>query len=122
MLLFTAYNPSMCSPRRIFFAAVSALLAVALASAQTPAQSANRAGEVRLSLAPADIVRGAAPPFAAQRSEPIDWLDLRRTGRGGRIRAGLLDGSLLNVGSDSELRVLRHDPGARSEEHTSELQ
>jgi len=106
-----AYNLPMCSPQRILSAAVLALVAAAVALAQATAQSPNRAGEVRLALAPADIVRGAEPPFPAQRSEPIDWLDLLRTGRGGRIRAGLLDGSLLNVGSDSELRVLRHDPG-----------
>ena len=101
----------MCSARRILSSAALALLTVTAGLAQAPAQSPNRAGEVRLSLAPAEIVRGTAAPFPAKRSEPIDWLDLLRTGRGGRIRAGLLDGSLLNVGSDSELRVLRHDPG-----------
>ena len=96
---------------RFLLAAALALLVAAASLAQDPAQANNRAGEVRLALAPAEIVRGAAPPFPAQRSEPIDWLDLLRTGRAGRIRVGLLDGSLLNVGSDSELRVLRHDPG-----------
>ncbi len=96
---------------RFLLAAGLALLVAAVSLAQDPAQSDNRAGEVRLALAPADVVRGSAPPFPAQRSEPIDWLDLLRTGRAGRIRVGLLDGSLLNVGSDSELRVLRHDPG-----------
>ncbi len=101
----------MCPPRRILSAAVLAWLTVSAAIAQAPPQAPQRAGEVRLSLAPAEIVRGSAAPFPAKRSEPIDWLDLLRTGRGGRIRAGLLDGSLLNVGSDSELRVLRHDPG-----------
>jgi len=96
---------------RFLLAAALALLVAAASLAQDPAQANNRAGEVRLALAPADVVRGAAPPFPAQRSAPIDWLDLLRTGRAGRIRVGLLDGSLLNVGSDSELRVLRHDPG-----------
>ena len=101
-----SYNPLMRWPLRILPAVALALLATAF----SPAQNTDRAGEVRLAQAPAEIVRSLAPPFPAVRSEPVDWQDLLRTGRAGRIRVGLLDGSLLNVGADSELRVLRHDP------------
>jgi len=49
----------------------------------------------------------------AQRKAPIYWQDLVRTDRGGRVRVGLLDGSILNVGSESSLRVIQHDPGTQ---------
>ncbi|HKV03557.1 MAG TPA: FecR family protein [Candidatus Acidoferrales bacterium] len=46
---------------------------------------------------------------AAKVKEELDWNDLLKTERSGRVRAGLTDGSILSVGSNSELRVLQHD-------------
>jgi FecR protein len=50
---------------------------------------------------------------AAKAKEELDWNDLLQTDHGGRVRAGLKDGSLLSVGSDSELRIVQHDSTAQ---------
>ena len=39
----------------------------------------------------------------------LQWNDLLKTEQAGRMRAGLTDGSILSLGSNSELRVLQHD-------------
>ena len=59
------------------------------------------------------MVRTGAPEETAQRNAPVYWQDVVRTDRGGRVRIGLLDGSVLNVGSESSLRVVQHDPDAQ---------
>jgi ferric-dicitrate binding protein FerR (iron transport regulator) len=45
----------------------------------------------------------------AKVKQELDWNDLLKTESSGRIRAGLKDGSILSVGSNSELRVVQHD-------------
>jgi hypothetical protein len=45
--------------------------------------------------------------------EEIDWNDLLQTNDAGRLRAGLKDGSILSLGSNSELRVVQHDAAAQ---------
>jgi len=54
---------------------------------------------------------------AAQRNDKIlklkdevDWNDLLRTDRAGRARLSLRDGSILSLGSYTEMKVLEHDP------------
>jgi len=88
------------------------LLVLALAVSPHPAQvKPNLAGEIRALVPTGYILRSGAPDKTAQRSDPIYWQDLVRTERGARVRIGLLDGSILNVGSESSLRVVQHDPG-----------
>src|SRR5579872_731726 len=54
-------------------------------------------------------------PSATRNSQPtkvkddLDWNDLLQTAQSGRLRAGLLDGSILSLGSNSELKVVQHD-------------
>jgi hypothetical protein len=43
----------------------------------------------------------------------LNWNDLLQTEHTGRVRAGLKDGSILSVGSDSELRIVQHDSAAQ---------
>ncbi len=74
---------------------------------------ANLAGEIRAVVPTGYILRSGAPDKSAQRSDPIYWQDVVRTERGARARIGLLDGSILNVGSESSLRVVQHDPGSQ---------
>jgi FecR protein len=45
--------------------------------------------------------------------DELDWNDLLKTAASGRVRAGLDDGSILSVGSNSELRVLQHDAASQ---------
>src|SRR5271154_4063593 len=69
-----------------------------------PSASAQPAGQVR-----------ALIPTATKNTKPtkvnddLQWNDLLNTGPKGRVRAGLTDGSILSLGSSSELRVVQHD-------------
>ena len=54
-------------------------------------------------------------PDASRNAQPLavnatlDWNDLLQTNAKGRVRAQLTDGSLLSLGSNSQLRVVQHD-------------
>jgi len=70
-----------------------------------PAISADQqAGQIN-ALVPA-ATRNAQP---AKAKDALQWNDLLKTEQAGRMRAGLTDGSILSLGSNSELRVLQHD-------------
>lgn len=64
-------------------------------------------------------------PAATRNSKPtkvkddLQWNDLLKTEQSGRLRAGLADGSILSVGSNSELRVVQHD--AQSQQTSLEV-
>ena len=79
-----------------------------------PQGGAQRAGQID-ALIPA-ATRNAQ---TAKAKDEIDWNDLLKTAHSGRVRAGLTDGSILSVGSDSELRVVQHD--ATSQQTSLEL-
>src|SRR6202044_198237 len=50
---------------------------------------------------------------AAKAKDEMNWNDLLQTDHAGRVRAGLKDGSILSLGSDSELRIVQHDGTAQ---------
>jgi FecR protein len=50
---------------------------------------------------------------AAKAKDELNWNDLLQTDHAGRVRAGLQDGSILSLGSDSELRIVQHDNAAQ---------
>lgn len=58
-------------------------------------------------------------PSATRNSIPakvkdnLVWNDLLKTEQKGRVRASLADGSILSVGSNSELRVVQHDAASQ---------
>lgn len=85
---------------------IAVLLSVFLAGASALAAAADNqlAGEVK-ALIPA-ASRNAATTKVSDR---IEWNDLLRTDPQGRMRAGLTAGSILSLGSSSELRVVQHD-------------
>jgi len=85
-----------------------------LAELAQPQSGTQRAGQIQ-ALIPA-ATRNAQPTKA---QDEIDWNDLLKTAHSGRVRAGLTDGSILSVGSDSELRVMQHD--ATSQQTSLEL-
>jgi len=64
-------------------------------------------------------------PAATRNSQPtkvkddLQWNDLLQTTQSGRVRAGLLDGSILSLGSNSQLKVLQHD--AKSQQTSLEM-
>jgi hypothetical protein len=81
--------------------ALALLLVVAPAWGSPPDQTAG--------------VIGAVVPSATRNAQPVavkatlQWNDLLQTNTKGRLRANLTDGSLLTLGSNSQLRVVQHD-------------
>ncbi len=69
-----------------------------------PRPADQRAGQID-----ALIPAATRNDVAAKAKDDLDWNDLLKTAKSGRIRASLLDGSILSVGSSSELRVVEHD-------------
>jgi FecR protein len=94
--------------------AVLICLSISPLAAMCEPQGAQRAGEID-AIIPA-ATRNSAP---AKLKDEIDWNDLLQTTHKGRVRAGLADGSILSVGSDSELRVVEHN--AASQQTSLEL-
>jgi len=93
------------------------LLLSALLAAPSPAvaQAGQRAGEVQRVIPAVSIERGAQQ-LAAAAQTPVHWEDTVATGPQGRARIRLDDASVLNVGSESSLRVLAHDPTSQRSE------
>ena len=91
---------------------LSWLLAITPALADTA--DSQRAGEVK-----------ALIPAASRNTQPVkvkdglEWNDLLKTDSQGRLRVGLTDGSILSLGSSSELKVVQHD--AVSQQTSTEL-
>jgi len=69
-----------------------------------PQTSGQHAGEID-----ALIPAATRNDKAAKVKDDLQWNDLLKTAHSGRVRAGLTDGSILSVGSNSELRVVQHD-------------
>src|SRR6201993_931947 len=99
-----------------YAAALVCLLAFALAilfdAFALPDAAGNRAGEVSRVIPAVNITRGAKS-LSASAKTPVDWQDVLNTQASGRARVSLDDGSVLNVGSDSSVKVVKHDAGAQ---------
>ena len=63
---------------------------------------------------------GKGPEIELKISDPVNWEDLLRTMRAGRLRIAMLDGSVLNIGARSVMRIVKHDP--QSQQTQIELQ
>ena len=73
-----------------------------------PAPGAQTAGQISALIPSA--TRNAQP---AKVKDDLVWNDLLKTEQKGRLRAGLTDGSILSLGSNSELRVVQHDAASQ---------
>jgi hypothetical protein len=89
---------------------VAAFLCLLLSPLPSVCQSAgsDHAGQIK-ALVPA-ATRNAK---TAKVKDDLDWNDLLQTQKSGRLRAGLKDGSILSLGSNSELRVVQHDAASQ---------
>jgi hypothetical protein len=83
-----------------------------VAQNQPQSQAARGAGKVSRMIPAVNLQRGAKLTPAST-SMPVLWGDTLTTDRGGRARVALDDGSILNVGSDSSIRVVSHDAAAQ---------
>lgn len=93
----------------------SALIGLPADVLAAPQAADQRAGEVSRVIPAVSIVRGAKTITASSKSA-VDWLDVVNTQTSARARIALDDGSVLNVGSDSSLKVVKHDAGAQQTE------
>jgi hypothetical protein len=75
----------------------------------------QRAGEVSRVIPAVSIARGTKN-ISASAKTVVDWLDVVNTQASARARVALDDGSVLNVGSDSSIKVVKHDGGAQQTE------
>jgi FecR protein len=91
-----------------FIAAVLCFLLSPLPGTCEPPADQHYAG--RISALIPSATRNAKP---TQVKDDLEWNDLLKTEHNGRLRAGLADGSILSLGSDSELRVLQHDAASQ---------
>ena len=72
------------------------------------------AGKINKVIPQGEIHReGQSQELPLTLNQPIDWNDLVRTLQAGRAQITLLDGTTLNLGARSELKVLKHDPQAQ---------
>ena len=94
------------------------VILISLALAIPPdvaSQAGQRAGQVSRLIPAVNVQRGAQQLTAAAHM-PVFWEDVVRTQRMARARIDLDDGSILNVGAESGLRITKHDPGAQQTE------
>jgi hypothetical protein len=92
--------------------ALSVLIAIPADLGAVPQAAGQHAGEISRVIPAANIERGSKSFTAAPKSA-VDWQDLVNTQVNGRARVALDDGSVLNVGSQSALRVEKHDAGTQ---------
>jgi FecR protein len=72
------------------------------------AQAAESAGKITAVVPVVNVVRGPQQ-VAASSSQQVFWGDVINTGHLARARIALNDGSILSVGSDSNLAIAKHD-------------
>ena len=97
----------MTSLRRCI-AALLCLMLSPLPALCAPPAGGQTAGQISALIPSA--TRNSTP---AKVKDDLLWNDLLKTEQKGRVRAALLDGSILSVGSNSELRVVQHDAASQ---------
>jgi hypothetical protein len=90
----------------------SCCLALSTQTWAEPQGVTQRAGEVSRVIPAVTISRGSQNVTASPKSV-VDWLDLINTQVNARARVALDDGSVLNVGSESSMKVVKHDAAAQ---------
>jgi hypothetical protein len=86
-------------------------------AAPPPKATGPQAGSISALLPVATIDRGigrARTTTEAKKGDALVWNDLIKTLKGGRARITLVDQSILSLGSQAELRIVKHD--ARSQQ------
>jgi hypothetical protein len=87
-------------------------IAIPVESWGAPQTAEQRAGEVSRVIPMVNIARGAKS-IKAETKTVVNWQDTVNTQTNARARVALDDGSVLNVGSDSSVKVAKHDAGAQ---------
>src|SRR5580704_15749381 len=100
---------SLMKTRSSFLLALTVLMSFSMVvPPDVSAQAGQKAGQISRAIPDVGIARGAQQ-LPAPVKALVDWGDVVRTGDGGRARVALDDGSVLNVGSSSNLTVTQHN-------------
>lgn len=91
---------------------LSLTIAIPADISAAPQATGQRAGEVSRLIPAVSISRGSKTINASTKTV-VDWQDLLNTKADARARVALDDGSVLNVGSESSIKVVKHDAGAQ---------
>jgi hypothetical protein len=91
---------------------LSCSLALSPEMSAVPQGGGQRAGEVSRVIPAVSIGRGGKT-VAVSAKTVVEWQDTINTQASARVRVGLDDGSVLNVGSDSSMKVIKHDAAAQ---------
>src|SRR5438309_13620 len=94
---------------------LSLLVAIPTEVAAAPQSAVQRAGEVSRVIPAVNIARSGKTITASAKTS-VDWLDLVSTQVNARARIALDDGSVLSVGSESSMKVVKHDAAAQQTE------
>jgi ferric-dicitrate binding protein FerR (iron transport regulator) len=94
---------------------LSAMLSIPADMVAAPDTPGQHAGEVSRVIPAVSIAR-AGKTITASAKTAVDWQDVVNTQASARARIALDDGSVLNVGSDSSIKVVKHDGGAQQTE------
>ncbi|MFZ3211593.1 MAG: FecR family protein [Terriglobales bacterium] len=86
-------------------------LVSALACVLASAAEAQKAGSVD-AVKPQAIIQRSTTQLAAEKGTVVSWDDLLHTDIQGRLRVQLLDQSLISLGPDSQVRVIRQAPSS----------
>lgn len=89
-----------------FFGAIGG---AALLHAQTAAPPVE-AGKVTREVPQGTVQRQGGKEMPLSQNDPVDWNDTVHTQNRGRLQITLKDGSVLSVGSRSEMKVVKADP------------
>ena len=104
---------SPCAVALAFFA--SFLILIPNDMVAEPQAGGQKAGEVSRVIPAVSIARGTKSVTAAAKTA-VNWADVVNTQANARARIALDDGSVLNVGSDSSLKVTKSDGAAQQTE------
>src|SRR5260221_9616110 len=94
---------------------LSIMLSIPGEMVAAPDKPGQKAGEISRVIPMVNIAR-AGKTISASAKTVVDWQDVVSTQANARARIGLDDGSVLNVGSDSSIKVVKHDGGAQQTE------
>jgi hypothetical protein len=94
---------------------LSAMMCIPNQLGAAPDTPGQRAGEVSRVIPTVSIARGAKSVSASPKTV-VGWQDVVNTQASARARVALDDCSVLNVGSDSSIKVVKHDGGAQQTE------
>jgi ferric-dicitrate binding protein FerR (iron transport regulator) len=91
---------------------LSILIAIPAEVRGEPQTAGQRAGEVSRVIPAVNVARGPKTITASAKTI-VNWQDLVNTQANARARIALDDGSVLNVGSETSMKIVKHDAGAQ---------